>query len=159
VRPFVLKTIHRDVLSGSISPSLRQIALPTEESSTNGVAGTPTFYHVEPIGPPQHAEHGASSTGEIEPLGALYNKLLTFVSNDCSLILDIAERALAVPVPSKTSIAAVLLNGSSKKAGAASEGYELLASVIWDEIASRLMSELGHIIFAAGQPAAFHRVG
>ena len=99
------------------------------------------------------------STGELEPLAELYNKLLSFLSNECALVLDVVERTLAVPVMGNGSIAAVLLAGEKKKVKLGGVGHELLANVIWDEIASRLMSELGHVIFAAGQPSVFHRVG
>lgn len=98
------------------------------------------------------------SAGELEPLAELYNKLLSFLSNECAMILDVAERTLAVPTIGNGSIAAVFLGGEKKKVKLGGVGYELLTSVVWDEIASRLMSELGHVIFAAGQPSVFHRV-
>lgn len=98
------------------------------------------------------------SVGELEPLAELYNKLLSFVSSECAMILDVAERTLAVPTIGNGSIAAVFLGGEKKKVKLGGVGYEFLTSVVWDEIASRLMSELGHVIFAAGQPSIFHRV-
>lgn len=98
------------------------------------------------------------STGELEPLAELYNKLLSFLSNECALVLDVAERTLAVPTVGNASVVAVLNGGEKKKVKLGGVGYELLSSVVWDEIASRLMSELGHVIYAAGQPTVFHRV-
>lgn len=38
------------------------------------------------------------------------------------------------------------------------EGFEILTNVIVDEIATRLVSEVGTVVFAAGRPSVFHQV-
>lgn len=38
------------------------------------------------------------------------------------------------------------------------EGFEILTKVIVDEIATRLVGELGTVVFAAGRPSVFHQV-
>jgi hypothetical protein len=69
-----------------------------------------------------------------DPLVELYNKILNFITRECGLILDVTERTLA------------------------RAGFNILANVIWEEVANRLIAELGHVIFAAGRPDVFHRV-
>lgn len=66
-----------------------------------------------------------------DPLVDLYNKVLAFVSRDCAPLLDAADRRL---------------RGS------------MLVTVVWEELQTRLIAELGHVIFAAGRPESFHSV-
>ncbi|KAK4704772.1 conserved oligomeric Golgi complex subunit 2, partial [Phenoliferia sp. Uapishka_3] len=172
IKPFVLKTIHRDVLSSPQSPiapstpfgavSFDQ-SFPLERSgsglgpSINVVdkdekSGTsPPFYNIEPIRSSTTSNEATSS----EPLAELYNKILAFVSRDCGMMLDIAERTLSVPPPA-TSLSMVL-GGAEEEKKKRRPGYDILSDVIWDDIAGRLMSELGHVIYAAGRPTVFHR--
>lgn len=95
------------------------------------------FYAYEPI-----------ETSESEPLADLYNRILLFISQDCGVLLDIAERTLG-----RSTVLPGLLEEKRKKAG-----YEVLTNVVWEEVAMRLMAELGHVVFAAGRPSIFHRV-
>lgn len=168
VRPFVRKTIHRDVLNGVQSPAIPATPFssttPFFANAGDNLApaiiveqeerSVPSFYIMDPIGSDKD-EGGASSDVEQDPLAVLYNKILTFISRDCGLVLDVAERTLAVQPP------ALLSNGTKTIDVEDSQrrvGFELLSNVVWDEIANRLMSELGHVIFAAGRPSIFHQV-
>ena len=38
-------------------------------------------------------------------------------------------------------------------------GFEIMANVVWSEIGRALMDELGGVIFAAGKPDEFRKVG
>ena len=42
--------------------------------------------------------------------------------------------------------------------GTSARGFEIFANVVWEELASALMDELGSTLFAAGQPDEFRRV-
>ncbi len=142
VRPFAKRLIHRDTLTAPLSP-------PAEPAPT-GLLAVPgsaeqrsSFYKVEPI---TSAEVGGTET---EALVGLYNKLLGFVASDLGVVLDVAERTLAVP--------ATTIVGAGVKAEGRRKGYEVLANVVFDELANRLISEMGHVIFAAGRPGVFHQ--
>jgi hypothetical protein len=66
------------------------------------------------------------------PLAALYSRVLAYVERDCKPIMDVAEKF---------------------------PGFELLANVVWAEIATRIERELGNVVFAAGRPDELHKVG
>lgn len=167
VRPFVLKTIHRDVLNSAQSPVIPSTPFSPATASSSGFGlapalaigerAIPSFYAVEPIGIAKEGDGGwvagrAPGEGELDPLCELYNKLLAFVSRDCGMILDVTERTLAV-APATTLVIGGAADEKKKRAG-----YEILTNVVWDEIAARLMGELGHVIFAAGRPSIFQQV-
>jgi hypothetical protein len=138
VRPFVLSSIHREVLNSPMSPGVP--ATPTMGTTfpVSAVEGRGIeFYAFEPI-----------ETSESEPLADLYNRILRFISQDCGVLLDVAERTLG-----STAVVPGLLEEKRKKVG-----YEVLTNVVWEEVVMRLMAELGHVIFAAGRPSTFHRV-
>jgi hypothetical protein len=114
-------------------------ATPTMGSSKVVEGRSVEFYSLDPI-----------ETSEAEPLADLYNRILRFITQDCGVLLDVAERTLGSTGPSVN-----LLAPAERKKTA---GYEILTNVVWEEIVMRLMAELGHVIFAAGRPSIFHRV-
>ena len=166
VRPFVIKTIHRDVLSSVQSPAVP--VTPAAAVTNPFFAGdslapainlqedrsTPSFYAVEPVG---LGKGEGKSEAEPLPLAVLYNQILTFISRECGLMLDVAERTTFAPPTAPLAVAAI---GKSAPVEEAKQraGFELLANVVWEEVANRLMGELGHVIFAAGRPTVFHQV-
>ncbi|ORY89153.1 oligomeric golgi complex component, COG2-domain-containing protein [Leucosporidium creatinivorum] len=171
VRPFVLKTIHRDVLNGPQSP-----AIPVTSSTTSNTPffanlgselapaitlggaeerSVPSFYIMDPVSASRgDGEASTSNDSELDPLAILYNKILTFISRECGLVLDVAERTVAVQPPASGADGKLGIEADEQKRRV---GFELLSNVVWDEIANRLMSELGHVIFAAGRPSIFHQ--
>jgi conserved oligomeric Golgi complex subunit 2 len=75
----------------------------------------------------------------------LYNVILAFLERDLKRIMDVAERISA--------------RIKQEAAGAVeARGFEVLANVIWAEIARALMDELGSALFAAGRPDEFREV-
>jgi hypothetical protein len=75
----------------------------------------------------------------------LYNGILAFLDRDLKRILDIAERLSA-------------RIGREGDGAVDARGFEVLANVIWAEIARALMDELGSALFAAGRPDEFRKV-
>lgn len=166
VRPFARRVIHRDALSASSSTS----ASAAGAAPASHAAHVPAPYRLEPLPVPAPADaasssSSASSTSGAPQLAALYNRVLDFVATECGVVLDVAERVLAdVAEPGST--------GSGPAAAGASEGredderegdervhgFEVLANVVVDEVATALMGELGSVVFAAGRPAVFHQV-
>ena len=92
-------------------------------------------------------------------LARLYNQVLRFIERDLTCIMDITER-----VSLKASTRPVELNptlGSSHDEFElqAAQGFDIMANVIWPETGQAIMDELGSVVFAAGQPDDFLRVG
>ncbi|GAA5884786.1 hypothetical protein JCM6882_005394 [Rhodosporidiobolus microsporus] len=140
--PFIKRAVHRDSLADSSSPSL-----PSDKPHI------PPAYRVEPVEPPAAGSDSA-------PLAALYNRILAFVSEDCSVLLDVAERVV-VGAPVASSAAA---KGESSAPPSTSDDpptleeghYELLSRVVLDSLLTALVTDLGSTIFAAGRPTVFH---
>jgi hypothetical protein len=79
------------------------------------------------------------------PLAGLYNSILAFVERDMKRIMDIAER-----IGSRI--------GQEEDGAVNAKGFEVLANVVWAEVARALMDELGSALFATGRPDEFRKV-
>lgn len=88
---------------------------------------TITRQAVEPLRP------SSSATPEQQPLVIMYNKILSFASNDLRLILDIAQRTLK------------------------NTNYEILVNSLWVQIVDHINKKCSSI-YAAGQTEACHKV-
>ncbi|GAA5969864.1 hypothetical protein JCM11641_008068 [Rhodosporidiobolus odoratus] len=148
LKPFVKRAVHRDALTDQAN---------TSDHTTRATTHVPPAYLLQPIEPPASSREGGNDS---VPLCALYNRILTFISSDCGVLLDVAERNISVsPTPSageekrKGSSAPSTEDGSGLPSG----GYELLSNVILDELVAALVGELGSVIFAAGRPTVFHQ--
>jgi len=156
VKPFLLKAINRNSLSSSNESSSSIPDSPIDHS-------VPPAYRLSPLEQPVSFKESDSG-----PLLQLYNLLLRFISQDCGTILSIAERSLSSPRGDSHSVLAIA-NRRKREDPAREpeedeedrevEGFQILTNVIVDEIASRLVGELGTVIFAAGRPSVFHQVG
>ncbi|KAI0301006.1 oligomeric golgi complex component, COG2-domain-containing protein [Multifurca ochricompacta] len=80
-------------------------------------------------------------------LAVLYNNILAFVERDLKRIMDVAERISARNGQETDDV-----DGSGN-----TKGFEILANVVWAEIARALMDELGSTLFATGRPDEFRR--
>ena len=68
-----------------------------------------------------------------EPLAIMYSKILSFISNDCYVLLEITKKVLK------------------------SASYEILVNSVWTEVVDTILKKLG-VIFNAGNPNTFHKV-
>lgn len=155
VKPFLLKAINRNSLSST--------------ESFSSTPDSPSDHSIPPAYRLSHLDQPVSfKESDSGPLLRLYNLLLRFISQDCGTILSIAERSLSRPRGDSHSKLAIA-NRRKREDPAREqeedeedrevEGFQILTNVIVDEIASRLVGELGTIIFAAGRPSVFHQVG
>lgn len=97
-----------------------------------------------------------------DPLAALYNTILRFVDRDMKRIMEMAEKVGVKPgtgtprlAPGKTPLLGVPVATAKTEQGA---GFDIMANVVWAEIAKAIMDELGNIVFAAGKPDDFRKV-
>jgi hypothetical protein len=99
-----------------------------------------------------------------DPLAGLYNKILRFVERDLVKIMDAAER---ICVRSGSRVRALGTAAATRENGASGEkslrreeagAFDVLANVVWVEVARAIMDELGSIVFAAGKPDEFRKV-
>ena len=91
-------------------------------------------------------------------LAILLNSVLRFVQVNCEVILQLAEKAESRRKNSDTLLLTQFTDNAPETVRPKDDGFEIMANVIWDEIARSIMEELGSTIFAAGQPDDFHAV-
>jgi hypothetical protein len=102
-----------------------------------------------------------------DSLAALFNKVLRFVERDLKAIMEAAERVCvksgsrrsAFASSTQVAISALstpALEKSNKRESAGN--FDILANVVWAEVARSIMDELGSVVFAAGKPDEFRKV-
>ncbi|PPQ67248.1 hypothetical protein CVT25_005832 [Psilocybe cyanescens] len=172
VRPFIKKTIHPGALAAPHSPIVPRT--PFQSSGTSAVPMTsmfsthqipytpftafvpkPTLYHSTDTSPELPQAQLLEDTDD--PLTRLYNQILRFVERDVSRIMDIAEKVTVKPISAKP----IFGNDSSTLPEnpnyVDSQDFQIMANVVWDELAQSITTELGGIVFAAGRPTEFHK--
>ncbi|EPQ57242.1 hypothetical protein GLOTRDRAFT_137615 [Gloeophyllum trabeum ATCC 11539] len=95
-------------------------------------------------------------------LAALYNRILRFVDRDMSKIIDAAERInqksgsqrRAANVAASSAFKQIKSPPNSQRG---EHGFEMMANVVWAEIARAIMDELGSVVFSAGRPDEFRK--
>lgn len=149
-----LQTIFPGALHALHSPSIPQTPFPIRENAA--VPDTARTPHVPFTAFASRttsfdaALAAAPRLDEIDnPLAVLYNSILAFIERDLKRIMDVAERIGA-------RIGQDADGGVDD--GVNAMGFEILANVVWAEIARALMDELGSTLFAAGRPDEFRRV-
>lgn len=95
-----------------------------------------------------------------DQLAKLYNQILRFLERDLKRIMDIAEKLSA----KSTAVGGSggLLNSSktdNDEEALEQKGFQIMANVVWEEVGRAIMDEIGSIVFAAGQPNEFRKVG
>ncbi|KAF8502380.1 COG complex component [Russula emetica] len=149
LREFVKKTIFPGAIQTPHPPFVPQTPVPIREKfSFPDTARTPyapfTAFSTQ-TDPFKAALAVAPRLDEAEnPLAVLYNGILTFLDRDLKRIMDVAERISA-------------RIGREVDGAVERRGFEVLANVIWAEIARALMDELGSALFAAGRPDEFRK--
>jgi conserved oligomeric Golgi complex subunit 2 len=93
-----------------------------------------------------------------DELASLLNTVLRFVQVNCTVILQLAEKAESRRKNADTLVLSKMVDNSSESGKIKEEGFEILANVIWDEISRSVSEELGSSIFSAGRPNDFHKV-
>ncbi|KAI6131677.1 oligomeric golgi complex component, COG2-domain-containing protein [Pisolithus croceorrhizus] len=157
IQPFIRKTVFQDALAVPISPIVPRTPVPP-------TAHVPTSAHVPhtPFTPytallsMHNSSNGFPSAisfldGYDDPLSKLYNQILRFIERDLSHIMEIAER-----LSSKVSTRSVESSGN-ELGDRSTDGFDLMANVIWPEFGLAIMNELGSVVFAAGKPDEFVR--
>ena len=89
------------------------------------------------------------------PLAALYNQILRFISRDLKPIMDIADR---FRVKGQHNPMAALVIDEDTELPEEEKSFDILPNVIWVELASVIMDNLGSQVFAVGKPNEFKKV-
>jgi len=95
-----------------------------------------------------------------DPLVHLLNTILRFVERDCRLVIDLAERANSLRSYKryKGRITGGATESDAQKTHPSRESFDIVGGVIWAEIGTSLMENLGSMLFAAGRPDEFQKV-
>ncbi|KAF9227314.1 COG complex component [Gyrodon lividus] len=167
VQPFIRKSIHPDALAAPHSPIIPHTPLPPLSGRVPSSALPPrtpyTPYTAFPSKQnPYDGRYGATSSSipfldESEnALVKLYNQILRFVDRDLGRIMEIAERVSVKSNPARLDSTSVATSSSGTEAEIhATEGFDIMANVIWPEVGQAIMDELGSVVFAAGKPDEF----
>jgi hypothetical protein len=89
---------------------------------------------------------------EDNPLAGVYNQILRFIGRDVKDIMEIAEKVSNKKIPEK-----VLTNGHLEQKDVM-HGFQILAHVVWEEVANAVINDLGEVVFAAGRPNDLRKV-
>ena len=84
----------------------------------------------------------------------MYNQILRFVERDVCYIMDAAELIRAKSNHSQLPPNTVKTYGSEEE-----KKFSILGSVLWEELSRAIQDELGTVVFAAGRPDEFKKVG
>ncbi|KAF8844393.1 COG complex component [Paxillus ammoniavirescens] len=165
VQPFIKKSIHPDALAAPHSPIIPHTPLPLLSARVPSSALPPrtpyTPYTAFPTKQnPHDAKYGAGSIPFLDEsedaLVKLYNQILRFVDRDLGRIMEIAEHVSVKSSPPRLDSTSVAVSPSGIEPEThTSEGFDLMANVIWPEVGQAIMDELGSVVFAAGKPDEF----
>lgn len=163
MRSFVKKTIYSGGLAAPHSPLVPHTPFnPSALQSTlntNNYPQTPytpfTFLTPESLAtcdqkPNRHQAHLLEGT---DPLVHLYNQILRFIERDMSQVMEIAETVVAKLVPGAQTEGGP--SSSSKRQD--NNRFQIMANIIWPELAHAIMDEIGGTVFAAGRPDDFRK--
>lgn len=90
---------------------------------------------------------------EDDPLIRVYNQVLRFVARDLKDIIEVAEK-----VGSKSMTKDSVLGNNISKQGGDLDGFQVMGHVIWEEVASAIINDIGDTVFAAGRPNDLRKV-
>ncbi|KAF9501520.1 COG complex component [Pleurotus eryngii] len=169
VRGFVRKTIFPDALVAPPSPIVPHT--PFQGASSTAIPRSPSTPYTAffPRQPPSFLSQ--TSVGTVtphthllddadDPLARLYNQILRFVERDLGRIMEVAERASIVsnadvkPDKSSTDSSTVV---DAHPSDGRTRGFRIFSDVIWAELGSTIMDELGTVVFASGKPNEFKK--
>ncbi|KAG9010340.1 hypothetical protein FRB93_004179 [Tulasnella sp. JGI-2019a] len=165
VRPFVKNTIFSGALDVAPSPILVRTLLPGRTGHlsprtpfTPFTSGRANPFDTLVASPPPVL----SEEEEGNPLASLFSTVIRFVQVNCGGVLELSYR-----ISAKSRKAGRIAGGGSTnhdlsaedegEAGLNPDGFEMMANVIWAEIARAVMEELGSVVFSAGNPEEFQK--
>lgn len=99
---------------------------------------------------PQDIVEYSEDDAQAQSLIRLYNEILTFVTRHCSTVYHIAEQIIDKRDDDT-------LSALKDKSSTSPSHCDIYVRVVWEEIATRLMEQLGGQLFFAGRPDIFHR--
>lgn len=161
VQPFVRKTLFQDALAAPSSPIVPHISIP-ETPRVPQSAHAPRTPYTPFTAFPTRGNFLDNSALPIpfldesdNPLARLYNQILRFIERDLSYFMDIAERVTLKAGTRPVELTPMLASSHGELEFQGTQGFDILANVIWPEIGQAIMDELGSVVFAAGRPDDF----
>ncbi|TFK21980.1 COG complex component [Coprinopsis marcescibilis] len=82
-----------------------------------------------------------------DDLAHLYNQVLRFIERDVCYLMEAAESLRTKAVA----------NQKSAEQSAVTDGFSILANVVWDELSRTIQDEIGTVVFSAGKPDEFRK--
>jgi len=160
-----LQTLFQDALAAPSSPIFPHISIP-ETPRVQQSAHAPRTPYTPFTAFPTRRNFFDNSALPIpfldesdNPLSRLYNQVLRFIGRDLSYIMDIAERVALKASTRPVEPTPMLTSSHGELEFQGTQGFDIFANVIWPEIGQAIMDELGSVVFAAGRPDDFLKVG
>ncbi|KAL0956582.1 hypothetical protein HGRIS_002720 [Hohenbuehelia grisea] len=162
VREFVKKTIFPGTLTAPHSPIVPHTPFLSPAPAFPRTPFTPFTAFKPPSldsGRSPSSPYAQMLNDRDDPLARLYSQILRFVERDLSRIMEIAEQ---VAIKSTTDARQDgLLSDTTQVMDRVreqgDEGFHIMANVVWAELGSSIMDELGNVIFASGRPNEFRQ--
>ena len=172
MRAFIKKTVYHGTLTSPHSPLLPHT--PFESSHPPRTPYTP-FTAFASKKNPFETDYFTQSQSVLQiplldegddQLARVYNQMLRFVDRDLSKVMSLAEKVSVKSIPpsiSKSGLALTTappppppstLDGSE---GDGDKGFRILSNVVWAELGTAIMDELGGVVFAVGKPDEFRK--
>ncbi|KAG8213973.1 oligomeric golgi complex component, COG2-domain-containing protein [Butyriboletus roseoflavus] len=162
VLPYIKKSIHADALAAPHSPIIPHTPLPSRAPLSSLPPRTPYTPYTAFLSKqnPFDSKDATSSIPYLDEsndlLAKLFNQILRFVDRDLRRVMQTAEQVSAKSNPARMDLtSAAALPSNIEVATHSSDGFDIMANVIWPEIGHAIMEELGSVIFAAGKPDEF----
>ncbi|TFL04432.1 COG complex component [Pterulicium gracile] len=168
MRAFIKKTIYHGTLTNPHSPLLPHT--PFESSHPPRTPYTP-FTAFASKKNPFEVDYFTQSQSLLQiplldegddHLARVYNQMLRFVDRDLSKVMTLAEKVSVKAIPASIFRSGLVpTTAPPPSALDASEGddkgFRILANVVWAELGTAIMDELGSVVFAAGKPDEFRK--
>ncbi|KAH9485421.1 Conserved oligomeric Golgi complex subunit 2 [Psilocybe cubensis] len=170
VRPFVKKTIYPGALAESHSPIVPRTPFHSSGASAPPMTSTLSTHQIPytpftAFVPRTNLYYSMDASTEMpqaqllentdDPLTRLLNRILRFVERDISRIMVTSEKVSMKSGSSRSTLRTSLLSETSRCID--NDEFQIMANVIWAEIAQSIMSDLGTVVFAAGRANEFHK--
>ncbi|KAF9450434.1 COG complex component [Macrolepiota fuliginosa MF-IS2] len=159
VRPFLRKTVYYNALGTPQSPIVPKTPFRAGPLELVPPTGFPLRTPYTPFTAFAPKQDSSSSTTHLaapphttlpedgdNPLAHVYNQILRFIARDMKDIMELAEHASSKKA---TKPASNVLEEQEDT----SDGFQIMGYVVWEEVASAIINDIGDNVFSAGRPS------
>ncbi|KAJ3575095.1 hypothetical protein NP233_g1321 [Leucocoprinus birnbaumii] len=163
VRPFLRKTVYHNALGVPQSPLVPKTPLQPTLLDLAPSTGFPLRTPYTPFTAFASHQDSSSSSSHMpaqlttphallpeegdNPLAYVYNQILRFISRDVKDIMEVADKVSNRKAPKEK-----LPSNGIPEPEDDMTGFQIFAHVVWEEVATAIINDIGDSVFAAGRP-------